>query len=246
MQDGAAPILYQADGTSVIIGNHRAFDGAQTLNTGRSTEIQRGKSHTLIQNYGSNQRAQIFTIHCGYVDKLPFDGDDPILNQTTLISLVGKLKWGTGAGSQSAEFDFVRGTFVCVEGSFIQLDVEYEELGQAFESPPLIVSASWGYETKGTTGTVGHLVRTHHFFANPIVGGASTGWRRIPPYAVSATVDTSTGLGFSFDTSATPGGQVQFVSFAAQSPINSLVQYYRITNTSANPITAAARFLLAI
>lgn len=235
------PILGQAMPRPATAVMPRCFDSERTLATGRKQQISVGTRGTFIRLEGNDQRSQIFTVHIGYVDALNFFAIG--LPASTLISLVGTVSWGTGGGSQFAEFDVGRGTFLCLQGSFLQIDIDYQSIPD-FVSPDVILSTTWGYETKGTTGIQGHITRTHHFLnLDPDTAGP---WQRIPPYAVSVTVDTSTGNGARIEMANTPTGQLIISSLNANVPIVPGTQYYRIVNNTEDNIGASARFILAI
>ncbi len=90
-------------------------------NVGHSQGIRLAERTTLVETMGEDDTAVQMTITC------QIRSADPSSPPEALPSVVGRLRWGNGGTTTTAEFDFVNGTVIAVAAGAVSLIAELED-----------------------------------------------------------------------------------------------------------------------
>lgn len=140
-------------------------------NVGHSQGISRDQRATLIETMGEDDTATQMTISCQIRVRA---ADIP---PEAIPAVVGRLRWGNGGTTTTAEFDFVNGTVIGIAAAAVSLIVELEDPSIEIE---VIPTAHIGYLPHAGL----NAVRTRSIDLGPGQGGNIV----IPPFARSVVI----------------------------------------------------------
>ncbi len=122
--------------------SERPLQGAALNNRGNSVIISPGGINPLVvstpQAVGDD--AEIITATLG----IAFANNDPELNVALPITVKALLNWGIGNANFTAECDWIRGTNISLQASFLRIGARFDQTGDAM-GPDVKLDAGLSY-----------------------------------------------------------------------------------------------------
>lgn len=172
---GGARRLEEAERLSNDVRMGILGDWWKRKNRGRSFELLEPNSNPvdLVEVIGDDQLARQVTVTCGLRQLEAVDAT----TINNIPAVVGLLRWGNDGHQTEAEIDFVDGTQITVEGSYVRLSamIDRDAPGNGDPMPGVLAGAHIGYETPA----VGPVTRTRYF----VLDENPTRTLPIPPFA---------------------------------------------------------------